>query len=104
MMKKEHSKKEIFSCALALFPPLVFLALGLAISLNPDLQWTKCEQALWVITILGTSIIGFVLGIISLFKKPKRYLLPIIGTILNIGWIIFLIWAFGWMIDSWDKM
>jgi len=97
IMKNKQSKTGITSCVLALVPLLGVSALSWAISsgLIP-----KINIVIVGLTLLASPVVGLILGISSLIRKPKRWVLPIIGTISNLGWITFLIWAYNDLMTS----
>ena len=94
-MNKEQSKVGKISCVLALIPLLGFIVVFLAIQADQQNQTLQnVFRYIAILTVLVAPVIGVILGVISLFQKGKKLNLPIIGTLLNTGWIIFLIWGY----------
>ncbi len=92
-MKREHPKTGIISSALALTPLVGFLIIFL-VNVGSKNKINQAGNIVFSITILASPIAGLLLGIISLFKKNNRLIFPILGTTLNFGWIVLLIWGY----------
>ncbi len=94
-MKKEQSKLGLTSFILSLIPLLGFGVMFVAMSADPENNVIQklATGFMWA-TIIIPPVVGLILGIISLLQKTKRLIFPIIGTLLNSSWVVFLIWAY----------
>ncbi len=98
-MKNKHSKTGIASCVFAFIPFLGVFALPGALGSENELI-EKIGIVIVCATLLASPVVGLILGIVDLIKKPRRAVLSIIGTILNSGWITFLIWVYTDLMTS----
>ena len=93
-MKKEQSKLGLTSFILSLIPLLGFGIMFVAMSVDPENSVIQklATGFVWA-TVIIAPVVGLILGIISLLQK-KRLIFPVVGTILNSSWVVFLIWAY----------
>ena len=94
-MNKEESKIGMASFYLGLIP-LFGIAIVL-IAINSDLEIQHVQHlltAILLLTVVAAPIIGMIFGVVGLFQKKRKLMFPVIGTVINCGWIFFLIWGY----------
>jgi len=85
---RKSSKLGMVSLALALgFPGLVILLLVISMILDGRFDFVKqLDLSIAVLTLVGGPIVHFlalVLGIVAVFQRGRKKLLPILGIVLN---------------------
>ena len=93
-MKKKQSEPGITSCVLALVPFLGVFAYSWALDPENELILKISAAVIVYLALLASPVAGLILGIKSLIQNPKRLVLPIIGTISNLGWVTFVVWIY----------
>ena len=90
-MIKRKADPGLLSTGLAVIPLPGLVLISWVSSANPD---SEAIQVFMTIVLYGgvmmSPIIGLICGIYSFRAKPSSYRFPIIGTLLNAGWILFL--------------
>ncbi|HYW70848.1 MAG TPA: hypothetical protein VE961_07435 [Pyrinomonadaceae bacterium] len=85
---RKTSKPGLISFLLALgFPALIIVLLVISMVLEGRVDFVK-QLDLWIalLTMIGGPIVhftGLVLGIVGVFQKGRKKLLPILGVVLN---------------------
>ena len=90
-MKVENLNLGLLSTCLPIISLLGVIVLFIASSLGLGGVALKIvETIVFDGALLITPTIGLISGILSFFDKPKTYVLPLVGTLLNAGWFVFL--------------